>query len=428
MKTLKVGILFLMVCLLAGSAFADDYDSCLTIPLDVAESAMLGDSEVTVTTVAVPWTAGQANNPQFYYEFSPVGVSPDTGFIFYPGGTVSAAAYAPMALEIARAGFFVALVPMPNCLALFGVGRAEEVITNNPGIGTWAIGGHSFGGVAASWYISGNFTNNSKIDGLVLWAAYTDADSPIASFQGEVISLWGTNDTLTTPQEIIDAKPDMPADTYYIELEGANHTQFGWYGQASNTDYDYLTVSSTTDNPADISRQEQQDLIVSYTVNFLDSLTPITSNIPAAEAQITADDGSVWDKVSLHGFADINNTDIVELTPYNGNLIALTRNDVSGFEIWKTDPAQGWHRIHVQGFTDQSNYYGYLQNPNVETANFFDFEETAHQYNPNMNIWADMIEFKGHLYVAVSTGYQGSFASPLTLCRVHQPIPGQNIL
>ena len=25
-----------------------------------------------------------------------------------------------------------------------------------------------------------------------------------------------------------------------------------------------------------------------------------------------------------------------------------------------------------------------------------------------MNIWADMIEFKGYLYVAVSTGYQGS--------------------
>ena len=25
-----------------------------------------------------------------------------------------------------------------------------------------------------------------------------------------------------------------------------------------------------------------------------------------------------------------------------------------------------------------------------------------------MNIWADMIEFKDHLYVAVSTGYQGS--------------------
>ena len=77
--------------------------------------------------------------------------------------------------------------------------------------------------------------------------------------------------------------------------------------------------------------------------------------------QVTADDGSVWEKVSLHGFVDINNTDIVALTPYKGNLYALTRNDVSGFELWKTDPAQGWQRIHVQGFTDQSDYYGYLQ-------------------------------------------------------------------
>ena len=36
------------------------------------------------------------------------------------------------------------------------------------------------------------------------------------------------------------------------------------------------------DNPADISREEQDDLIVSYTVNFLDSLTPDTVNVPAA--------------------------------------------------------------------------------------------------------------------------------------------------
>ena len=151
----------------------------------------------------------------------------------------------------------------------------------------------------------------------------------------------------------------------------------------------------------------RHDLIVSYTVNFLDSLTPDTLNIPAAVDEVTADDGSVWEKVSLPGFADRNNTDIVALTPYKGNLYALTRNDVSGFELWKTDPGQGWYRIHVQGFTDQNDYYGYLQHPDLPTHILLNILPPQ-QYNPNMNIWADMIEFKGHLYVALSTGYMGS--------------------
>ena len=44
-------------------------------------------------------------------------------------------------------------------------------------------------------------------------------------------------------------------------------------------------------------------------------LTPNTLNTPAAVDEVEAEDGSVWEKVSLPGFVDINNTDIVALTP-----------------------------------------------------------------------------------------------------------------
>jgi hypothetical protein len=389
-----------------GSAFAQ----CGRVPLQEALDAMVGDAEVTVTQVAVPWPSGQSYNPQYYYEFKPVGVSPRDGFIIYPGADVDERAYAVLARSIAKAGFLVALVPMPGCLAFYGIGRADAVINNNPGITTWSIGGHSFGGVAACWYVynnNGTFTNSSKINGVVLWASYPDSSQPLTSKPVKVISLWGTKDALTTETSINNSKPYLPADTYYIGLKGANHTQFGWYGEAVD-DYDYLSVGSSgqVDNPADISRQQQGDLLASYTVNFLDSLTPATLNVPAAVDEVTADDGSVWQKVSFPGFVDCNNTDIVALTPYKGNLYALTRNDVSGFELWQTDPAYGWHRIHVQGFTDQSNYCGYLQLPNP--ANPFQYLTPSVKYSPNMNIWADMIEFNNHLYVAVSTGYQGS--------------------
>ncbi|MBM4310048.1 MAG: hypothetical protein FJ119_03755 [Deltaproteobacteria bacterium] len=402
MKTLKAGIIIVCMLCMAGPVFAADaYSPCARVPLQEARDAMVSDSEVTVTQIAVAtW-----GDPAYYYELKPNGMAPQDGLIIYPGGYVDERAYAVMARDIAKAGFLVVLVPMPSCLAAFdNEGRASDVIANNPGITTWSIGGHSLGGVAAGWMITCNSCANiEKIKGVVLWASYPDALQPLTNKPVKVISIWGTKDGLTTEQTINNSKPNLPADTVYVGLKGANHTQFGWYGLHA-TDYTYLSTGTQgkVDNAADISREEQHNLILSYTISFLDSLTPGTLNIPAAVGEVTADDGSVWEKVSGPGFIDRNNTDIVALTPYKGNLYALTRNDVTGFELWKTQPAQGWQRIHVQGLTDQSNYYGYLAQPNG--LDYFPPEI----YNPMMNIWGDMIEFKDRLYVGVSTGYQGS--------------------
>ena len=142
-----------MTFFLAGNAFAQ----CPRVPLLEALDAMVSDSEVTVTQVAVPWPGNQAYNPQYYYEFKPVGITPQDGFIIYPGGAVDERAYAVMARAIAKAGFLVALVPMPDCLVLFGLGRADAVIDNNPDITTWAIGGHSFAATGACWYYNRQF-------------------------------------------------------------------------------------------------------------------------------------------------------------------------------------------------------------------------------------------------------------------------------
>lgn len=397
--TATVGIFLFMTLCMANTVFADDdYDRCDRVPLQEARDAMVSDSDVTVTTVNVPSWA----DPAYYYALTPSSMTPTDGFIIYPGGYVDVRAYALLAHDIAKAGFLVALVPMPSCLAVTGKNRADAIIDNHPGITTWSIGGHSFGGVAACWYIknlSGTFTNSDKIDGLVLWAAYPDSGQPIADTPIQAISLWGTKDALTTEQNIDDSEEDLPSDTCFIALKGANHTQFGWYGAAVD-DYDFLTVGIdgvTVDNPADISRQEQHDLVASYTVNFLDSLTPDTVNIPAAVDEVTADDGSVWEQVSTSGFGDGNNTDIVSMCVFQGNLYALTRNDETGFELWKTTVGHGWQRITVQGFTDSNNYFGYSYYAGVTT-----------KYNLNMNIWGDLIVFQDRLYAAVSTGYQGS--------------------
>ncbi len=82
MKTVKAGILVLcMLCMAITGFAADDYDKCPRVPLQEARDAMVSDSEVTVTTVAVSaW-----GDPAYYYELKPNGMTPQDGFIIYPG-------------------------------------------------------------------------------------------------------------------------------------------------------------------------------------------------------------------------------------------------------------------------------------------------------------------------------------------------------
>ena len=399
-KIIKYPILIIaLISLFAvvGNAHAQYGPYCdhYYVPLQTALDAMVSDSQVAVTQVNVPaWTS----EPKYYYEFKPASGTPTNALIIYPGACLDERSYAVLAHDIAAAGYLVAIVPMPDYIAFLGnQRRADAVISNHPEIATWSIGGHSLGGVGACSYVAGNNTHSNKINGIVLWASYPSGS--LNTKPVKVISIWGTNDAYTTSAKIDASKPNLPADTRYVALQGANHSQFGAYG-LSATDYTFVQPSPAPgDNPATITRQQQTDLIIQYTLSFLSSLTP---SIPAALETITANDGSIWERVSTPGFGDRNNTDVVSMTPFQESLYALTRNDETGFELWKTVDT-GWQRITVQGFTDQNTFYGYLKNPIVWPT-----YGPALKYNLNMNIWGDMIEFKGYLYVAVSTGYQGS--------------------
>ena len=123
------------------------------------------------------------------------------------------------------------------------------------------------------------------------------------------------------------------------------------------------------------------------------------ADIPAALETITADDGSKWERVSTPGFGNSNNMGVVALCPYQGSLYAITRNDITGFELWKT-AGTGWVRVTVPGFTDNNNYYGYIESPTAPNPRT--------KYNLMQNIWGDMIEFNSKLYVIACSGYQGN--------------------
>ena len=93
---------------------------------------------------------------------------------------------------------------------------------------------------------------------MVFWAAYPpDSDSLAARDDLAVTSIYGTLDGLATPAKIQATTPLLPTGAQLVSIEGGNHAQFGWYGPQSG------------DNPAAISREEQQAQVIAATAAAL---------------------------------------------------------------------------------------------------------------------------------------------------------------
>jgi hypothetical protein len=187
--------------------------------------------------------------------FAPVTQTATTGFVFYPGARVDPKAYAPPLRELAEQGYLGVIVPMPLNFAILATGRADDVITAHPEIEQWYIGGHSLGGASAAIFAD---QNPEAVDGVAFWAAFPPNGNSLAD-QPElaVSSIYGTLDGLATVDDIAASIPLMPADAVLVPIEGGNHAQFGWYGAQQG------------DNPATISREEQQRQVVDATLALL---------------------------------------------------------------------------------------------------------------------------------------------------------------
>ncbi|MCX5901607.1 MAG: alpha/beta hydrolase [Proteobacteria bacterium] len=223
---------------------------------------MKSNGVVTVSTVTV---AAWGTEENYYYVFKPKGTQQNLGFIIYPGGLVDPRSYAPLAQQIAKAGYLVVIVKMIGDLAIQNNNykRASDVIAAYPEITQWVIGGHSLGGVCSSWYVK-DFPD--KMKGVVLWAAYGSDVFPIQDKDVAAIVISGAKDGLATPAKIEAGKPYLPDTTSYVAIEGGNHTNFGYYDTSPD-------AVQPGDNPADITRQEQQKIIVQETLKLLDGIS-----------------------------------------------------------------------------------------------------------------------------------------------------------
>ena len=100
--------------------------------------------------------------------------------------------------------------------------------------------------------------------------------------------------------------------------------------------------------------------------------------IPEGLEAISGEDGSVWVRVNQPGFGSNDNMSVVAMTEYGERLYAMTRNEATGAEVWRTS-GTGWEQITFPGLKANLN-----------------------------NVWGKMIVFEGKLYCGFSSGLQGS--------------------
>lgn len=152
---------------------------------------------------------------------APADGASEVGLVFIPGAKVEASAYAAILQGVVEDGVTVVIARPWLNLAFFDLRGLDSFTSAAPDIDTWAVGGHSLGGVRACQLAA-------DADALVLFGSYCSNDVSDSSLA--VLSISGSEDGLSTPEKIDAARDLLPADAEMVEIDGASHASFGDYG------------------------------------------------------------------------------------------------------------------------------------------------------------------------------------------------------
>lgn len=146
----------------------------------------------------------------------------DVGLVFIPGGKVDPWAYAAkLSGIVAEQGVTVVITKPWLNLAFFDLRPLDAFTSLAPDVDTWMVGGHSLGGVRSCMLAT-------DADALVLFGSYCSAD--LSEWSSPVLSIAGSEDGLSTPEKIADARHLLPDGAELVEIDGASHSSFGDYG------------------------------------------------------------------------------------------------------------------------------------------------------------------------------------------------------
>lgn len=149
--------------------------------------------------------------------------------VFVHGGDVAADRYFWLGAHLASRGYLVAMPHHPLDLAITATGNAIAALHGvmddeaDHVSGATAIGGHSLGGVIASW----DWANDPAFGGLFLLASYPTEDTDVASRGGSpVLSIVGEEDGYAAPADCAAGAALFSDPVYYAEIPGMIH--FSW--------------------------------------------------------------------------------------------------------------------------------------------------------------------------------------------------------
>ena len=155
---------------------------------------------------------------------APLDGASDRGLVFIPGAKVDPYAYmAKLVDAVAETGTTVVITKPILNLAFFDQRPLDTFTRHAPEVSEWYVGGHSLGGVRACMMAS-----EEDVAGIVFFGSYCAND--VSDSGLDVLSIAGTDDGLSTPEKIGGAAHLLPADTVFVEIDGANHASFGDYG------------------------------------------------------------------------------------------------------------------------------------------------------------------------------------------------------
>jgi len=178
--------------------------------------------------------------------------NPIAGIVFYQGAAVETEAYAPLLRKLADKGILSVAVKMPLNMACFNGEAANWAMDLHPQIEHWYICGHSLGGAMASLYIN-RFPQ--YLEGIIFLGAFSSV--PLRDDHFGVLSIYGSEDAILDMRTYNLAKKDWPEHSEEVIIEGANHANFGNYGDQKG------------DGEATITRTAQQLITADLIYNFV---------------------------------------------------------------------------------------------------------------------------------------------------------------
>ena len=169
------------------------------------------------------------------------GEAPKTGIIFYVGAQIRPNAYTPLLARVAEQGYACFIPDLSFNMAAMEPNAAEEIMLSHPEIERWYLAGHSMGGLTASGFAD---DHRDEVDGLILVAAYTNRD--LSDAELPTLAVFGDTDGVMN-KDLYDKRLSWnSADFEEHIIPGANHAQYGDYGEQPR------------DNAATITADEQQ--------------------------------------------------------------------------------------------------------------------------------------------------------------------------